>query len=46
MTDVDPSCGVAMRKTVAEAMGGPDRSLTTIKEHGDPEQVGGSGRHM
>jgi hypothetical protein len=43
---VDTHCGVAIRKTVAEAMAGRTVALTTVKVYGDPEQVGGSGRHV
>jgi hypothetical protein len=42
----DANCGVAMRKTVAEAMAGRTVNLTTVEVGGETEQVGGSGRHM
>jgi hypothetical protein len=43
---LDATCEVAMQRTVTEAMAGRTVALTTVKVHGDPEQVGGSGRHM
>jgi hypothetical protein len=40
------NCGVAIRKTVAEAMAGRTVTLTTVEIGGETEQVGGSGRHV
>jgi hypothetical protein len=43
---LDDDCGVAIRKTVAEAMAGRTVTLTTVEVGCETEQVGGSGRHM